>query len=94
MITMLPRLILTIRHARAMWRVLSHPKNSRKGSWHHLTVYDLYQCAEQEMRELKAAAWQYEHGNGSVRRVEDEAADVSAYVAMLVDKCRSIPRQS
>ena len=83
--------MLTIRHAIAMWRVLSHPKNSRKGSWHHLTVYDLYQCAEQEMCELKAAAWQYEHGNGSARRVEDEAADVSAYVAMLADKCRSTP---
>ena len=82
------RLLLTLRHARAMWRVLSHPKNRSKGGWDHLSAYDLLQYAEQEMEELRATVWGYEQNVVGPDRVESEAADVSAFVAMVADRCR------
>lgn len=83
------RLSLTLRHALALWRVLNHPKNRKKGGWDHLSAHGLLICAEQEMEELRAAAWGYEQGVMKAAQVESEAADVSAYVAMVADRCRS-----
>lgn len=82
------RLVLVLRHARAMWRVLSHPKNISKGGWDGLPAYDLLRLAEQEMEELRAAVWGYEQSAVGADRVESEAADVSAFVAMVADRCR------
>lgn len=71
-----------------MWRVLSHPKNRSKGGWDNLSSYELLQLAEQEMDELRAAVWGYEQCVTGGDKVESEAADVSAYVAMVADRCR------
>lgn len=82
------RLLLTLRHAVAMWRVLSHPKNRNKGGWDHLTAYELLELADREMEELRSAVWGYEQCVVGPDRVESEAADVSAFVAMVADRCR------
>lgn len=82
------RLLLTLRHARAMWRVLSNPKNVRKGDWHMMQAMTLYRLAEIEMKELKHALWEFSHGECTIGHVESEAADVSAFVAMIADRCR------
>jgi len=82
------RAILVIRHARAMWRALTNPKNERKGNWRHIPPWDLMELARRELEELHTAAWDFEHGHGAAERVIEEAADLSAYASMLADYAR------
>jgi hypothetical protein len=56
----LARLLLVIRHAVALWRVLNLPKNKTKGGWRHIDPYDLCRLADRELVELKAAVWAWE----------------------------------
>lgn len=85
---MIVRLILTVRHAVQMWRNLSLAKNRSKGTWHDDSIYDLLRHAQVEMNELWTACWEFEHGGGSAQRVAEEAADVSAFTAMIADVAR------
>lgn len=88
------RLILVIRHAWAMWQTLSLPKNAAKGDWRQEGVWDLLAKMDREREELCVACWQFEHGRGSARRVAEEAADVSAFAAMVADKVRRVTIES
>ena len=85
---MIARLLLTIRHAWAMWQVLSLPKNRVKGPWHNQQAMALLRLAEAELAELREEVLAYNRGQGSPVCVAREAADVSAYVAMVSDVCR------
>jgi hypothetical protein len=85
---MFQRLLLTIRHAWAMWQVLSLPKNRVKGPWHQQSAMALVCLAEMEMKELKEEVLAYNRGQGAASLIAAEAADVSAYVAMVADVCR------
>lgn len=86
---MIERTLLVLRHALRMWRVLNSPRNRAKGSWRGMTPRQLLEAAQEEMRELEQEVWLWENGHapGSCG-VDGEAADVSAYVAMLVDVAR------
>jgi hypothetical protein len=74
-----------------MWRVLSLPKNRAKGSWQDIPPYTLLCLLEKEVAELKAALWQHDRVGGQriSRQVASEAADVSAFAAMIADNCRA-----
>lgn len=85
---MIHRLIITVRHAIAIWRVLSHPKNRYKGHWGSVPPQALLLHACDELRELSAEVWAHSEGKGNVEAVVSEAADVSAFLAMLVDNVR------
>ena len=87
----LARLLLVIRHAYAMWCVLSLPKNRAKGSWKNIPPRELYDLAEREMEEVKAVLWAYctaRYGDQTCKHIRLETADVSAFMAMLADNCR------
>lgn len=85
---MLRRAALVARHALAMWRALSHPKNAAKGHWGEIPPCTLFQLATAEMQELAEAMSFHAKGRTTPHRVEEEAADVSAYLSMLVDNCK------
>lgn len=87
------RLILVLRHALAMWRALDHPKNRRKGSWREDSPYALLRLLDREVEELWVSVWEFEHGKGTAARVEEEAADVGAFAAMVADRARQQARE-
>lgn len=84
------RLLLVIRHAIWMWRVLSLPKNRSKGCWLGDPVGKHLESAYVEMAELDEAVrrFTFRPSQETYRRVASEAADVSAFLAMLTDVCR------
>ena len=84
----LNRLLLVIRHAYAMWQALNAPKNRSKGSWDHIEPHMLIRLAKGELEELHVALWQFGKGEAGADRVEEEAADLSAYAAMIADMAR------
>ena len=53
-----------------------------------MSAYELLELAAVELDELKAAVWGHEQCVVGADRVESEAADVSAFVAMVADRCR------
>lgn len=85
---MLSRLLLTLRHSYHLWRVLSAPRNRRKGHWRENSQQRLLFLAYQEMSELAEAVHAHQQGTGCAAHVASEAADVSAFVAMLADNAR------
>ena len=82
------RAILVIRHARAMWRALTNPKNERKGDWRGESSLGLLWLTRKEYDELFAACWEFECGTVPAQRVEEEAADLSVFAAMIADNAR------
>ena len=82
------RAILVIRHARAMWRALTNPKNERKGDWRGMDAPELLKLAQREQEELHVSCWELECGKGTAQRVEEEAADLSVFAAMIADNAR------
>jgi hypothetical protein len=82
------RLILAIRHAAAMYRALSLPKNRCKGHWGGISSRELLELAKREYEELFVACWELEHGKGTAERVAEEAADLSNFAAMIADNVR------
>lgn len=82
------RLLLVFRHAWAMWRVLNAPKNRAKGDWRNNDPSDLLSLLDREREELFVACWELERGKGPAQRVKEEAADVSAFAAMVADVAR------
>ena len=82
------RAILVIRHARAMWRALTNPKNERKGDWRGIPLDELLSQMDREVEELKLALWQHSKGECGPERVEEEGADVSCFVAFISDANR------
>lgn len=82
------RAILVIRHVLAIWQVLDAPKNRCKGDWRETDVRELLRLAEIEYQELFTACWDHERGQGTAKRVEEEAADLSAFAAMIADVAR------
>ena len=87
------RALLVIRHARAMWRALTNPKNERKGDWRGKDPRELLELAYMEHDELFAACWELECGKGTAQRVEEEAADLSVFAAMIADNARNKRRK-
>lgn len=87
---MIQRLILVIGHALHMWRVLSQPRNVAKGSWLGSGPRPLLDRAREELAELEMEVWLWENGHDpGPSGVHGEAADVSAFVAMVADVCRN-----
>jgi len=86
---MITRVIITLRHAWYMWHVLSLPKNRSKGSWRMMTAYELITLAEREIEEVKAAVWMHQMSGDYIEQVNKECGDVSAFMAMIADVCRS-----
>lgn len=84
----LRRLLLTLCHARAVWKALDAPKNRVKGDWRGDDIRDLLKALNREVEELTTACWHYECQGGEASRVKEEAADVSAFAAMIADVCR------
>lgn len=85
---MIQRLILVITHALCMWRVLSQPRNVAKGSWRGIGPRPLLERAREELAELEMEVWLWENGHlPGPSGIHGEAADVSAYVAMIADVC-------
>jgi len=82
------RAILVIRHARAMWRALTLPKNEAKGDWQGKDAREMLELARKEYAELYTACWELECGKGTAQRVEEEAADLSVFAAMIADNAR------
>lgn len=87
------RLIMTAFHTAAMLRVLFRKKNRSKGPWRGISVEQLLDLAEIELVELRLEMVRYRAGLNTLADVEAEAADVSAYVAMLVDNLRTGERR-
>lgn len=85
----LRRLLLVLRHSYALWRTLNLPKNRCKGDWRNEDLRDLLELLRKEVSELEQSCWDYECGGGSSDRVAAEAADVSAFAAMVADKART-----
>lgn len=90
MVNRVRRLILVIRHAWAMWRTLSLPKNAAKGDWRQEDHFRLLHLLKREVEELSVALWEWETGGGSAERVAEEVADVSAFAAMVADKAAQL----
>ncbi|CAK0755007.1 hypothetical protein CCP3SC15_2010003 [Gammaproteobacteria bacterium] len=84
------RFSLVLRHARAMYRNLSQPRNRQKGHWRKIPTHELLRLLRRELEELEAALWACEHG-GDPGQVEAEAADLSNFAAMLADNFRRQP---
>lgn len=84
------RVMLSVEHMRTIYRVLSLPKNVTKGDWDSLSLHELFQLKEKELQEFKDEVILYTSGMGNIARVESEGGDISAFVAMIVDKCRKI----
>jgi hypothetical protein len=94
MVNRVRRLILVLRHAYALWRTLSLPKNAAKGDWRVHSLRELLDLAQREYEELFTAAWELECGKGTAQRVIDEAADLGAFAAMIADKARHKSRNN
>ena len=79
-------------HAAAMLTVLRLSKNAAKGHWRDIPVYDLLRLAEREFSELTAAVWTYNCRTNPTEehraRVVSEAADLSAFAAMIADNVK------
>lgn len=83
------RVLLAVRHCAALLRVLLCRRNMAKGNrWHLNSYHHLHNRFREEVREMEAELWACEQGTGSVARLEAEAADCSAYLAMIVEKAR------
>ena len=87
------RALLVIRHARAMWRALTNPKNERKGDWRGESSLHLLKLTWAEYDELHTACWELECGKGTAQRAEEEAADLSVFAAMIADNARNKRRK-
>ena len=75
-------------HSQAMLATLNLPKNQAKGDdWVHAAPLDLLSLLHQEVRELEAVVWRWYHG-GESSRIQEEAADVSNFAAMIADRCK------
>ena len=85
----LRRALLVLRHAYALWHTLNLPKNAAKGDWRQDDHFRLLHLLKREVEELSVALWEWETGRGSTKRVAEEAADVSAFAAMVADKART-----
>lgn len=83
---------LAMDHMTAMYATLMLPKNAAKGGWDDLHPEVLFKMIEIELNELKGALWGFMDYDKPLNRVVSEAADLSNYAAMLVDKCRQIER--
>ncbi|QXE86004.1 hypothetical protein KP003_16815 [Geomonas nitrogeniifigens] len=88
MVNRIRRIILVIRHALALWHTLNLPKNAAKGDWRQQDHFHLLHLLKAEVEELAVALWEWETGKGMAQRVEEEAADVSAFAAMVADKAK------
>ena len=83
------RLLLVIRHACQIYRNLTLRRNLAKGDWRAEDMRALLKLLEREREELWVACWELETGRGSAARVAEEAADVSAFAAMIADNARA-----
>ena len=82
------RALLVIRHAWQMYRNLTLPRNVAKGDWGDQTPHELLRLLMIEYEELFVALWELKSGKGTAQRVAEEAADLSAFAAMLADNAR------
>lgn len=80
---------LVHQHSADMLNALTDPKNVAKGSWRYLSTEQLFQLLKREVEELQLALWQFSKGECGPERVGQEAADVSAFAAMIADVARN-----